>query len=141
VIVAFFWTALVCHWRQSDAETDRDFNFSFSEKRHSTKTNSPQIRSVSPRQAFYITTFGAAVGHLLAATVIVEVLFGWPGLGRLLLNATIQRDYPVVLGGIMITSVVVLIVHWLIDLIAVHQQIAPQPTAKPPMRRLKTSHK
>jgi peptide/nickel transport system permease protein len=142
VIVAFFWTALVCHWQQSNVtEIDRDFDLPFSQKRHSTKTNSPQIRSVSPRQAFYITTFGAAVGHLLAATVIVEVLFGWPGLGRLLLNATIQRDYPVVLGGIMITSVVVLIVHWLIDLIATHQQTTPQPRAKPPMRRLKTSHK
>ncbi len=43
-----------------------------------------------------ITVLGIQLGALLAGTVLVESIFAWPGLGRLLEQAVVQRDYPVV---------------------------------------------
>lgn len=40
------------------------------------------------------------IGGLLSALVLVEVVFAWPGLGRLMLTAALGRDYPVLLGGL-----------------------------------------
>ncbi|MCC6849523.1 MAG: ABC transporter permease [Deltaproteobacteria bacterium] len=48
-----------------------------------------------------VTILGLQFGALLAGTVITETIFAWPGLGRLLIDAINQRDYPVVQGCIL----------------------------------------
>ena len=50
------------------------------------------------------TIIGPALGALLGGAVVVEQVFSWPGMGRLVLTAAIQRDYPVVMGSVVITS-------------------------------------
>jgi peptide/nickel transport system permease protein len=53
-----------------------------------------------------IATFiGPALGSLLAGAVIIEQVFSWPGLGRLVVNAVFQRDYPLVMGSVVIASI------------------------------------
>jgi peptide/nickel transport system permease protein len=51
-----------------------------------------------------VTILGLQFGALLAGTVITETIFAWPGLGRLLIDAINQRDYPVVQGCILVIA-------------------------------------
>ncbi len=53
-----------------------------------------------------IATFiGPALGTLLAGAVIIEQVFSWPGMGRLVVNGVFQRDYPLVMGTVVIASI------------------------------------
>lgn len=62
------------------------------------------------------TVVGGRVGHVLAGTVVVEVVFGWPGLGRLLLTSMQSRDQPVLLGLFLLISFTVVAANLLTDL-------------------------
>ncbi len=64
-----------------------------------------------------VTVLGSRVGHLVAGAVVVEVVFGWPGLGRLLVTAMQNRDAPIVLGIFLLVAVTVVIANLLTDLI------------------------
>lgn len=63
-----------------------------------------------------VTVIGARIGHLVSGAVIVEVVFGWPGLGRLLLSATQTRDSPVLLGIFFLVAFSVVVANLLTDL-------------------------
>lgn len=64
-----------------------------------------------------VTVLGGRVGHLLAGAVVVEAVFGWPGLGRLLVTAMQSRDAPIVLGVFLLVSVTVVVANLLTDLV------------------------
>ena len=64
-----------------------------------------------------VTVFGLYVGTLLAGAVITESIFTFPGLGRLLLDAVSQRDYPVIQGTILMVIVAFVVVNLLVDLL------------------------
>jgi peptide/nickel transport system permease protein len=63
-----------------------------------------------------VTVMGLNVGHLVAGAVLTETVFAWPGLGRLIFEAILHRDYPVMLGGLLLTSVFVVVGNLLADL-------------------------
>lgn len=64
-----------------------------------------------------VTVLGGRVGHLVSGTVLVEVVFGWPGIGRLLLTAMQSRDAPIVLGVFVLVAVTVVVANLLTDLV------------------------
>lgn len=64
-----------------------------------------------------LTVVGGRVGHVLGGAVVVEILFGWPGIGRLLLAATQARDTPVLLGIFLLIAATVVTVNLLTDLL------------------------
>jgi peptide/nickel transport system permease protein len=64
-----------------------------------------------------ITFAGIQAGHLIGGTVLIETVFGWPGIGRLAFDSLLQRDYPVLLGIFIITSGMVVIFNILTDII------------------------
>ena len=64
-----------------------------------------------------VTMLGLQVGSLLGGAVLVETVFGWPGIGRLAFEAVFRRDIPLVLGILFLSSVLVLVVNLAIDLI------------------------
>jgi peptide/nickel transport system permease protein len=64
-----------------------------------------------------VTVLGGRVGHLVAGAVVVEVVFGWPGLGRLLVTAMQSRDAPIVLGVFLLVAVTVVVTNLLTDLL------------------------
>lgn len=64
-----------------------------------------------------ITMLGLQVSSLLGGAVLVETVFGWPGIGRLAFEAVFRRDIPLVLGILFLSSVLVLLVNLVIDLI------------------------
>jgi len=63
-----------------------------------------------------ITIIGLQAGTLLGGVVVIEQLFGLPGLGWMLLNGIYQRDYPVVQGTVLFFALVFALVNLLVDL-------------------------
>lgn len=61
------------------------------------------------------TTFGMVLGRLLGGAVIVETIFAWPGIGRLAVEAILQRDYPVVQGYVLLTAFIFVFVNLCVD--------------------------
>jgi peptide/nickel transport system permease protein len=64
-----------------------------------------------------VTIIGLQMTALLSGVVIVEVVFVWPGLGRLALDAVLDRDYPMLQGAVMVVAVLVTLVNVFIDLL------------------------
>jgi peptide/nickel transport system permease protein len=64
-----------------------------------------------------ITVIGIQVGYLMSGALIVETVFAIPGIGRLLVNAVLARDYPVVQGTMLVTVAIFTIVNLLVDLL------------------------
>jgi peptide/nickel transport system permease protein len=64
-----------------------------------------------------VTMVGVQVGSLLGGSVLVESVFGWPGLGRLAFEAVQQRDYNLLLGILFISSLLVIAVNLAVDLL------------------------
>ena len=63
-----------------------------------------------------ITVAGLQLGHLLAGAVIVETVFAWPGVGRLLVDAISNRDYPIVQAAVLFITAGFILVNLLVDL-------------------------
>jgi peptide/nickel transport system permease protein len=63
-----------------------------------------------------ITFLGVQFGSLLGGTVIIEQVFSWPGVGRLIIDAINQRDYPVVQGGVIVLAMLMVLVNLIVDI-------------------------
>ena len=64
-----------------------------------------------------IGAIGVNLGYLLSGAVIVETIFSWPGLGQLMVDAALGRDYPVVQGFVTYIAVVALLVNLAADVV------------------------
>lgn len=80
-----------------------------------------------------ITIFGVSLGSLLGGTVIIEVLFAYPGVGKLVVDAIIQRDYPIIQGYILFMGIAVVLINLFIDLS--YQYLNPEIRIKEAGRR------
>ena len=76
------------------------------------------MRHALPRALLpVVTLLGARVGHLIAGAAVVEIIFGWPGMGRLLLASLQSRDTPILLGLFLVVSFTVVLANLLSDLV------------------------
>jgi peptide/nickel transport system permease protein len=64
-----------------------------------------------------ITVLGIQFGHLLGGAVIVESVFAWPGVGRLVLQAVLNRDYLVVQGTLLLLVMTFIVINLIVDLL------------------------
>ncbi len=64
-----------------------------------------------------VTIAGIQFGHLLEGTVIVETIFAWPGVGRLLINSVHNRDFPQIQGCVLYIAFIFCAVNLLIDIL------------------------
>jgi peptide/nickel transport system permease protein len=71
-----------------------------------------------------ITMAGLQFGPLLAGAVVVETVFNWPGLGRLVFDSILRRDYPVLLGILFISAMMVIAANLVVD--AIYRLIDPR---------------
>ncbi len=62
------------------------------------------------------TILGIQVGYMIAGTVIVEQVFAWPGIGRLMLHTILVGDFPVMIAGILVISTSIVVANILVDL-------------------------
>jgi len=63
-----------------------------------------------------VTVIGLNTGLLLAGAILTETVFSWPGLGRLVVEAVYERDYPLVVGSILIFAIIFVIVILITDI-------------------------
>lgn len=63
-----------------------------------------------------VTVGGLEFGTLIAGAVLTETVFSWPGVGRLLVDSILARDYPVVQGAVLVISVSFILINLLVDL-------------------------
>jgi peptide/nickel transport system permease protein len=63
-----------------------------------------------------ITISGLQLANLLGGTVVLESIFAWPGIGRAIFEAILQRDYPLVQAGVLVLGVIVVVMNLLVDL-------------------------
>ena len=64
-----------------------------------------------------VSILGLQVGALLGGTVIVETIYGWPGLSTLLLDAISNRDYPVIQGVLLAIAILTVLVNLTVDIV------------------------
>jgi ABC-type dipeptide/oligopeptide/nickel transport system permease component len=64
-----------------------------------------------------LTMLGLNLGHLLGGAFVVETVFAWPGLGRLMIQAIFDRDIPVVMGAVLAVVPMTLTVNLIVDLV------------------------
>jgi peptide/nickel transport system permease protein len=64
-----------------------------------------------------VTVLGLQVGYVIGGAVVVETIFAWPGVGQLLLEAVLTRDFPVVVGGAIILATIFVFCNILVDLL------------------------
>jgi peptide/nickel transport system permease protein len=60
---------------------------------------------------------GIQLGNLLGGAVIVETVFSWPGLGNLMVESIVSRDYPVIQSGVLMIAVFLITLNFLVDLV------------------------
>jgi peptide/nickel transport system permease protein len=63
-----------------------------------------------------ITVIGDQAAAMLNGAVVVETIFGFPGIGKLMIDSILQRDFNVVLAAIMVTAVAIFVMNMLIDI-------------------------
>lgn len=64
-----------------------------------------------------VTVIGLAIGSLVAGSAVVEVVFNLPGIGRLVVDSVMRRDYPMIQGILLLTAGMIILVNLLTDLL------------------------
>ena len=64
-----------------------------------------------------VTMMGLQFGFLLGGSIVVEVVFNWPGMGRLLIDAVDMRDYPVIQGLVLLFSLEFILINVIVDVL------------------------
>ena len=64
-----------------------------------------------------VTVAGMQFGFLLGGTVIIETVFAWPGVGRLVVQAIFNRDYPLVQATVLVLAVIFVVVNFIVDML------------------------
>jgi peptide/nickel transport system permease protein len=64
-----------------------------------------------------VTVLGLQFGILLGGAVLTETVFAWPGVGRLLVDAILRRDYPVVQGTVLLLAFLFVLINLVVDII------------------------
>jgi len=62
-----------------------------------------------------VTLIGLQLGFLLAGAVVVEAIFNWPGIGKLILDALASRDFPMIQGGVLVAAVAFVLLNLIVD--------------------------
>ena len=64
-----------------------------------------------------LTISGIQLAGLLGGVIVVEVVFAWPGLGRLVYDSVAARDYPMLQGAILLIAAIFLIINLIVDIL------------------------
>ncbi len=63
----------------------------------------------------FVTVFGISLAHLLGGAVVIETIFAWPGVGKLVVDAILTRDFPIVQAFVVIAAMLFVLTNLLVD--------------------------
>lgn len=63
-----------------------------------------------------LTVTGLSITSLISGSIIIEIVFNYPGIGRMVIDAVTRRDFPVIQGAMMIVAFMYVLVNLLVDL-------------------------
>jgi peptide/nickel transport system permease protein len=106
----------------------RLFNTFFDEMRNSDWVRTARSRGISRTRLVLrhmlpnailpvITVAGINLGVLVGGTVVLEMVFNWPGLGRLIVQGVVQRDYPIVQAGVLAVACIFVLINLVVDML------------------------
>ena len=76
------------------------------------------LRHVLPNALLpIITNTGVLIGGMFTAAVFVETIFGWPGVGTMMVSAVGARDYPTLQAGAFVVAAVFVLISWIVDIL------------------------
>ncbi len=75
-----------------------------------------------------VTMAGLELGDLISSAVVIEVIFAWPGLGRLAVTAVAQRDFPLLQGAVLVVAVCFVTINLVVDWL--YTRIDPRVTLR-----------
>ncbi|OWV09540.1 MULTISPECIES: ABC transporter permease [Micromonospora] len=75
-----------------------------------------------------LSLVGLELGQFIAGSVVIESVFSWPGLGRLMVESVTARDYPVLQAGVFVIGVLVVLINFIVDLL--YQVVDPRLKAQ-----------
>jgi dipeptide transport system permease protein len=64
-----------------------------------------------------ITTLALLFGSIITGAILTETIFSWPGVGKWIVQSITARDYPVIQGGVLIISFVIILTNIAVDII------------------------
>lgn len=64
-----------------------------------------------------VTILGLRFGVLLGGAVLTETVFSWPGVGRLMVDSILSRDYPMVQGAVLLLALCFVLINLLVDIL------------------------
>jgi len=64
-----------------------------------------------------VTTLGLEIHYIIGGDVLVENIFNWPGIGQLLVQSVLARDYPTILGASVVLAGIFVVVNLLVDFV------------------------
>ncbi|MFM1651550.1 ABC transporter permease [Brevibacillus sp. B_LB10_24] len=64
-----------------------------------------------------LTVIGLQTGHLLGGAILTETIFGWPGVGRYIYSAILNRDYTVIQSGVLVIATIFVMINLVVDLL------------------------
>ncbi|MCA8889584.1 MAG: ABC transporter permease subunit, partial [Parvularculaceae bacterium] len=64
-----------------------------------------------------VSYLGPAIAGIMTGSVVIEVVFALPGVGRLFVEGAVNRDYPVVMGVVIVYAAAILILNFLADVL------------------------
>ncbi len=98
----------------------------FIEERHQLYVRTAVAKGLSPTRAALrhalrnawipiVTTLGLEISYLIGGDVLVETIFNWPGIGQLLVESVLARDYPTILGASVVLAAIFVLINFAID--------------------------
>ena len=64
-----------------------------------------------------LTIIGLQIGTLMGGSVVIESIFRWPGIGKLVMDSITARDYPVIMGFVLIMGTIYVVINLIVDII------------------------
>ncbi|MFB4202507.1 ABC transporter permease [Arhodomonas sp. KWT2] len=116
--LGLFYMAVYARLTRSSILEVRDMDFVKTARAKGLQERRVVVRHVLRNAVLPVITFaGIQAGYLIGGSILVETVFAWPGVGRLAFDALLQRDYQVLLGIFVITSIMVLVFNIITDLV------------------------
>lgn len=116
--LALYYAAIYARMTRTSLLDTRDMDFVRTARAKGLRSGIILRRHMLPNAILpVITLAGIQAGQLIGGAVLTETVFSWPGIGRLAFDALMQRDYQVLMGVFLITSVMVVLLNILTDIL------------------------